>query len=78
MAVLHARGEMSADDQLTAVSLIARPSPAVLGITMVSDTAAVRPEIAGRGWITGIHQHMLDPSDPRPGGYRLTDAWGAK
>ena len=30
---------------------------------------------SGRAWITGIHQHMLDPDDPWPEGYRLTDTW---
>lgn len=43
----------------------------------VGDTPAIRPEISGRGWIIGIHQHMLDPSDPWPGGRRLSDTWGA-
>jgi len=38
--------------------------------------AAIRPEISGRAWITGSHQHMLDPDDPWPEGYRLTDTWG--
>ncbi|HEY3718942.1 MAG TPA: proline racemase, partial [Roseiarcus sp.] len=26
-------------------------------------------------WITGTHQHMLEPSDPWPTGYRLADTW---
>ena len=38
--------------------------------------AAIQPEISGRAWITGSHQHMLDPDDPWPEGYRLTDTWG--
>ena len=28
-----------------------------------------------RAWITGTHQHMLDPDDPFPRGYRLSDTW---
>jgi proline racemase len=79
MAVLHARGEMGLADRLTAVSLIGSTfTGCILGTTRVGDTAAIRPEISGRGWITGIHQHMLDPADPWPGGYRLTDTWGAR
>lgn len=79
MAVLHARGEMSEDDRLTAVSLIGSTfAGRILGTTTVGDLPAIRPEISGRGWITGIHQHMLDPSDPWPEGYRLTDTWGAR
>ena len=79
MAVLHARGEMGLDDRLTAVSLIGSTfAGRIVGVTTVGDRPAVLPEIAGRGWITGIHQHLLDPSDPWPEGYRLSDTWGAR
>lgn len=79
MAVLHARGEMTLEDSLTAVSLIGSTfTGRILGTTTVGDTPAILPEISGRGWITGIHQHMLDPADPWPGGYRLADTWGAR
>ena len=79
MAVLHARGEMGEGERLTAVSLIGSTfTGRILGTTTVGDTPAILPEISGRAWITGIHQHMLDPSDPWPGGYRLTDTWGAR
>ncbi len=43
----------------------------------LTDRNAIIPQISGRGWVTGIHQHMLDPSDPWPGGYKLRDTWGA-
>ncbi|MCL7464636.1 proline racemase family protein [Phaeovulum sp. NW3] len=79
MAVLHARGQMGPQDRLTAVSLIGSTfAGRILGTTMVGDRPAILPEISGRGWITGIHQNMLDPSDPWPEGYRLTDTWGAR
>lgn len=39
---------------------------------------AIPPEISGRAWITGTHQHSLDPADPRLEGYRLSDTWGAR
>ncbi|MBJ2149395.1 proline racemase family protein [Paracoccus sp. IB05] len=79
MAVLHARGQMSEADRLTTVSLIGSEFQGrILGTTDLAGTAAIRPEISGRGWVTGIHQHMLDPSDPWPGGYRLSDTWGAR
>ncbi len=79
MAVLHARGQMGLHDHLTTVSLIGSTfGGRILGTTMVGDIRAIVPEINGRGWITGIHQHMLDPSDPWPEGYRLSDTWGAK
>lgn len=79
MAVLHARGQMGDGDRLTAVSLIGSEfTGRILGVTEVGDRPAIRPELSGRGWITGMHQHMLDPGDPWPGGYRLTDTWGAR
>ena len=43
--------------------------------TKVGDFPAIIPEISGRAWITGTHQHMLDPDDPWPTGYRLSDTW---
>ena len=79
MAVLHARGQMAEGERLTAVSLIGSTfSGRILGQTVVGEHPAIHPEISGRGWITGIHQHMLDPSDPWPEGYRLSDTWGAR
>jgi len=79
MAVLHARGVMKAGDRLTARSLIGSTfGGRILGETRVGGGPAILPEISGRGWITGIHQHMLDPNDPWPEGYRLSDTWGAR
>ncbi len=79
MAVLHARGTMKEGDRLTARSLIGSTfSGRIIGETRVGGSPAIHPEISGRGWITGMHQHMLDPSDPWPEGYRLSDTWGAR
>jgi proline racemase len=79
MAVLRARGQMAVGDVLTATSVIGSTFRGrILGDTRVGGVAAIRPEISGRAWITGIHQHMLDPSDPWPDGYRLSDTWGAR
>ncbi|WP_339151142.1 proline racemase family protein [Rhizobium sp. T1473] len=79
MAVLHARGQLALEDRLTAVSLIGSTfTGRILGTTEVGGHPAILPEISGRAWITGTHQHMLDPSDPWPEGYRLTDTWGAR
>lgn len=79
MAVLHARRQMAVGDQLTAVSLIGSTFRGqILGETSVGGRPAILPEISGRGWITGAHQHMLDPDDPWPEGYRLSDTWGVR
>lgn len=79
MAVLHAKGIMKLGDRLTARSVIGSQfSGQIMGETTVGTLPAIEPEISGRGWITGTHQHMLDPSDPWPQGYRLSDTWGAR
>ncbi|HMO06170.1 MAG TPA: proline racemase family protein [Paracoccaceae bacterium] len=79
MAVLHARGQMTQGEVLTARSLIGSTFRGrILGTTQLGEVPAILPEISGRAWITGIHQHMLDPDDPWPEGYRLTDTWGAR
>ncbi|MBS0125231.1 trans-3-hydroxy-L-proline dehydratase [Thetidibacter halocola] len=79
MAVLRTRGLMQVGDRLTVRSLIGSTfAGRIVEDTTIWDLPAILPEISGRGWITGIHQHMLDPDDPWPGGYRLTDTWGAR
>ncbi|MCB1310895.1 MAG: proline racemase family protein [Sedimentitalea sp.] len=78
MAVLAARGQMSTGDRLVVRSIIGGAfTGRIAGETDLAGTAAILPEISGRAWITGIHQHLLDPDDPWPGGYRLSDTWGA-
>ena len=43
--------------------------------TTAPGRAGIVPVNAGQAWITGTHQHMLDPTNPYPGGYRLSDTW---
>jgi len=76
MAVLRVRGRMQVGDRYVARSIIGSE---FLG-TIEADTAigarpAIIPSISGRAWITGTRQDMLDPDDPWPAGYRLSDTW---
>jgi len=76
MAVLHARGEMRVGDSFIGESIIgSRFDCGIEAETTVGQRPAIVPSIAGRAWITGTHQHMLDPDDPWPEGYRLSDTW---
>ncbi|MEM6536426.1 MAG: proline racemase family protein [Pseudomonadota bacterium] len=76
MAILHAKGEMAVGDTFRARSIIdSEFAGRILSTTSVASTPAIIPEISGRAWITGVHQHTLDPDDPWPGGYRLSDTW---
>ncbi|MBY6067147.1 proline racemase family protein [Leisingera aquaemixtae] len=78
MALMLAKGQMTPDQTFEAVSIIgSRFTGRIVEQTTVGGRPAVVPELSGRGWITGIHQHMLDPDDPWPDGYRLSDTWGA-
>jgi len=79
MAVMHARGELAEGEAFVGRSIIgSRFDCRVLGSATVGDKPAIKPAIAGRAWITGTHQLLLDPSDPWPGGYRLSDTWPVK
>jgi proline racemase len=79
LALMAARGQIGPSEVLRARSLIGGQFEGrVTGAARVGDRVAVLPEISGRAWITGIHQHMLDPEDPWPQGYRLSDTWGAR
>ena len=77
LALMAAKGQMRPDQTFEAVSIIGSTfTGRIVGTTTVGERQAIIPEISGRGWITGIHQHMLDPDDPWPDGYRLSDTWG--
>ncbi|AHD11460.1 trans-3-hydroxy-L-proline dehydratase [Phaeobacter gallaeciensis] len=78
MALMLAKGQITAEQDFEAISIIGSSFKGrIAAQTTVGDLAAIIPEISGRGWITGTHQHMLDPDDPWPTGYRLSDTWGA-
>jgi trans-L-3-hydroxyproline dehydratase len=77
MAVLHARGLMSAGDGMTHASAIGSTFEGrIVAETVVADRPAIIPAIRGSAWITGISQLLVDPSDPFPEGYQLSDTWG--
>lgn len=79
MAVLHAKGLLQPGQQLVGRSIIdSRFDCSIVKETRVGEKAAIIPSIRGRAWITGTHQIMLDPDDPWPEGYRLSDTWPLK
>jgi trans-L-3-hydroxyproline dehydratase len=76
MAVLHAKGQFAVGDRLIGESIIgSRFEGTIHSATRVGQKNAIYPEISGQAWITGTHQHTLDPSDPWPEGYRIADTW---
>ena len=78
MALMAAKGQMNVGQTFEATSIIGSCfTGKIIKASRMGDRPAIIPEISGRGWITGIYQHMLDPDDPWPDGYRLSDTWGA-
>ena len=77
MAVLEARGEMKVGQKIKAISIIGSSFEGkIVEKCNLNGTSTIIPEISGRGWVTGLHQHTLEPTDPWPEGYRLSDTWG--
>lgn len=76
MAVLHARGLIEVGEEYIARSVIGSSfNGRIIKTTRVGDKDAIIPELSGRAWLTGTYQHMLDPTDPWPEGYRIGDTW---
>ena len=76
LAVMHARGEIAVGERFIHESIIGtRFESAVDATTTVGRHAAVIPSVAGQAWITQICQVGLDPTDPFPQGYTLSDTW---
>ncbi|HTM77541.1 MAG TPA: proline racemase family protein, partial [Devosia sp.] len=76
MAVLRARGEMAVGDSYVARSIIGSEFIGrITADTVLAGKPAIIPSITGRAWITGTRTEMLDPADPWPAGYRLSDTW---
>jgi proline racemase len=77
LAVLHARGQIQAEETLIHSSIIgSRFEGRIIGTTTVGGRPAILPAVRGRAWITGFHSYRLDPSDPYPEGYVVADTWG--
>jgi trans-L-3-hydroxyproline dehydratase len=77
MAVLHARGLMGVGDEMTHASPLGSTfAGRIVAETRVGDRPAIVPAIRGSAWITGVFQLYLDPDDPFPEGYVLSDTWG--
>jgi trans-L-3-hydroxyproline dehydratase len=76
MAVLHARGILKVGDRFVGRSIIgSRFDCRIEAETSVGGRLAIVPSIMGRAWITHTAQLMVDPADPWPAGYRLSDTW---
>jgi proline racemase len=76
MAVLHARGWMGVGEGMTHASALGTTFDGrIVAIADVAGTPAIVPAIRGSAWITGTAELYIDPDDPFPEGYLLTDTW---
>jgi proline racemase len=77
IAALHARGLMGVGDRMTHASVIGSTfDGTIVDEVTVGTTTGVIPSIRGSAWVTGVQQVFVDPNDPFPEGYVLTDTWG--
>ena len=77
MSVMAARGQLQVGDGYRGLSILdTRFDCRIEQATEIGGRPAIIPTIRGQAWITGKHQLSVDPTDPFPTGYRLSDTWG--
>lgn len=78
LAVMYAKGSIGIGESFIHESIIGTKFRGqILEETLVGDIRGVNVAITGRAWITAFHQYVLDPGDPFPTGYLLSDTWPA-
>ena len=74
--VLETRHAIAPGECLRARSIIDSSfTGRIEGETTVGDRAAIMPILEGRAWRTGDRRIFVDPDDPWPLGYRVSDTW---
>jgi proline racemase len=74
--VLKAKGQIGVGETFVHESVIGSTFTSRIDrLTTVGGYDAVVPRVAGQAYITELSQVGLDPADPYPTGYRLSDTW---
>jgi len=77
MAALHAAGRAQPGDVVISRSIIGGEFVTeFVEETRVGALPATRCRVSGQGWIYALTQIGLDPTDPFPQGFTLSDTWG--
>ncbi|MEK3745263.1 MULTISPECIES: proline racemase family protein [Brevibacillus] len=72
VATLFARGQLAVGERFVHEGIVGSQFVGtVLETTQVGDYPAVIPSIEGRAFITGLHQFVVDPTDPLKDGFLL-------
>jgi len=78
MAARYARGQVSLGGEVVSRSTIGSEFVSrLVGLEKVGPYQGLNIEMSGQGWIYGMAQLGLDPSDPFPEGFLVADVWGA-
>jgi proline racemase len=76
MALLHARGELAVGERFRHRSILDTVFDCrIVSTATAGPVPAIIPEVSGRAWLTGVSYYGVDPEDPFPEGYRLSDSW---
>jgi proline racemase len=77
MAAYFARHLVKPGDVVTSRSIIGGEfRTEFVAETTIGPFGATRNRVSGQCWVYGISQIGLDPSDPFPAGFTLSDSWG--
>lgn len=77
MAVAHAEGRVAPGDRLVSRSIIGGEfTTEFVAETQVGPFRATRNRVTGQCWIYAMTTIGLDPADPFPSGFTLSDTWG--
>jgi proline racemase len=78
MAARHARGLAKPGDMVLSRSIIGGEfATEFVEVTKVGPYTATKNRVSGQCWIYGFSQIGMDPSDPFPLGFTLSDTWGS-
>lgn len=76
LALMHKRGKACVGDEVIFQSVLGSQfTGRIQKEVILAGRDAIIPSVTGRAWITGTKQLTLDPEDPWPTGYRLSDTW---
>ncbi|MDQ7246360.1 proline racemase family protein [Dongia sedimenti] len=76
LALLHARGTLAVGEAFRHTSILDTVFDCrIVETAQAGIVPAIIPEVSGRAWLTGVSYYGVDPEDPFPEGYRLSDTW---
>ncbi len=76
MGVLHAKGLLKIGEAFRHEGILGTVfTGRLVEETMVGPYRAVVPTITGTAWITGLTTYVVDPTDPFPEGFTVSDIW---